>query len=503
MMAPSSSFSVRRTWSYRVKVPLLIISISLATAFAISIAIAVSARHWLTEDLHDHARAVAQSLARGLVVHMARDDVWEAFEAVRAVANVEGGAQRCDVVVLDQTGRIFVASDPTRFGVRQGVEKLSKPLASAYWQNAPPGTASVMTVPADGQTYSVIKMPLVSTDQELIGTLLMSYSHAIFAERYRETLRTLGAITASLIVVLLPLGWWLGHRLASPMTRVTDALYRLAETAAHQSPGVSAQELSHESAKTEAADEIDRLEHSLVRLQAQLAEKEELQQQFVAADRLAAIGRMTSSVAHEINNPLAGMRNALSNLKREPRLVFKTVGLLERGLAQIQETVSALLIETKTQARPLTVADIEDLRLLLKAQTDHRYRTLHWTYRIDTDLPLPAAPVRQIVLNLLLNAVAASESRVEFDAHLEGSCLVFGVANDGSEIPPARRKQLFAPLASTEGHGLGLWASHQLVTSLGGTVTVSSDATRTHFEVRLPLNTSAAVIAVTADAQAA
>jgi hypothetical protein len=68
-----------RSWSYRAKVPLLIIAISLTTALAICVAIAFSARHWLTEDLHDHATAVSQSLARGLVVHIARDDVWEAF----------------------------------------------------------------------------------------------------------------------------------------------------------------------------------------------------------------------------------------------------------------------------------------------------------------------------------------------------------------------------------------------------------------------------------------
>ena len=74
------------TWSYRVKVPLLITAVSVMTALAVSLAIAVTARHWLREDLHDHASAVAQSLARGLVVHIARDDVWEAFEAVRAVA---------------------------------------------------------------------------------------------------------------------------------------------------------------------------------------------------------------------------------------------------------------------------------------------------------------------------------------------------------------------------------------------------------------------------------
>jgi two-component system, NtrC family, sensor kinase len=477
MSAIRTSPAHPRGWSYRVKVPLLIILISLATALAISFAIALSARQWLTEDLHDHATAVAESLARGLAIHMARDDVWEAFEAVKAVSNVEGGSQRCDVVVLDRSGSIFVSSDPIRFGVGQSISVMTAPLSRALTVPVQPGASVVIDAKDSTGTYSVIKTQLLSADQEPIGTLLMSYSHAVFAQRYLETLKTLAAITTALVIVLLPLGWWLGHRLASPLTRATEALYRLAKVT-DKDRGLST---------AEPRSEIARLEDALLRLQAQLNEKAELQRQFIAADRLAAIGRMTSGVAHEINNPLAGMLNALSNLKRDPALLHKTVGLVERGLEQIRQTLSALLIETKTQSRPLSPADIEDLRLLVASQAERKHLKLEWAYRIGTDLAVPAAPVRQIVLNLLLNAVQASERWIKFDAAVVDECLVFQVFNDGKEFPDSKRLEPFAPLASGEGHGLGLWASHQLASSLGGTITLVSDSSRTEFEVRLPL----------------
>jgi two-component system, NtrC family, sensor kinase len=477
MSAIRTSPAHPRGWSYRVKVPLLIILISLATALAISFAIALSAKQWLTEDLHDHATAVAESLARGLVIHMARDDVWEAFEAVKAVSNVEGGSQRCDVVVLDRSGSIFVSSDPMRFGVQQSTSVLTAPLSRAFTVPVQPGASVVIDAKDNTGAYSVIKTQLLSTDQELIGTLLMSYSHAVFAQRYLETLKTLAAITTALVIVLLPLGWWLGHRLANPLTRATEALYRLAKVT----------DKDRDLSTTEPRSEIARLEDALLRLQAQLNEKAELQRQFIAADRLAAIGRMTSEVAHEINNPLAGMLNALSNLRRDPTLVQKTVGLLERGLEQIRQTLSALLIETKTQSRPLSPADVEDLRLLVVLQAERKRLKLDWAYRIEEDLAIPAAPVRQIVLNLLLNAVHAGDRWIKFDAAVIDQSLVFRVVNDGKEFPPAKRLKPFAPLASGEGHGLGLWASHQLATSLGGTITLTSDSTQTAFEVRLPL----------------
>jgi two-component system, NtrC family, sensor kinase len=488
------------TWSYRLKVPMLIAAISVATALAISVAIAVLARQWLREDLHDHATAVAQSLARGLVVHLARDDVWEAFEAVRAVAAVEGGPQRCDVVVLDRGGKVFVSSDPVRFGVGSPATGLSAPLSKASQLSARPGELAVSEVHTDADSYAIVGMPLLSADRELIGTLLMSYSHSIFAQRYRDTIKTLAGITASLVVLLIPLGWWLGHRLASPVARVTDSLYRLGEEAALKSSAYTAAPLSP-AQRHAPASELDRLEHSLEHLQQQLNEKEQLQQQFVAADRLAAIGRMTSGVAHEINNPLAGMLNALSNLRKDPNLLQKTVALLERGLEQIRQTLSALLIETKTTQRPLSPSDIEDLRILVQPQASHKHLQLEWSYPVTTELPLPAAPVRQVVLNLLLNAVQASESRMAFSAVATNTELTMKVVNDGKEFPQALRQNPFEPVVGGDGHGLGLWASHQLVNSLGGRLTLSSEAGRTEFEVRLPLHSVRLVGTVTPQTQ--
>jgi two-component system NtrC family sensor kinase len=478
------------TWSYRAKVPFLITTVAVATALAISVAIAVSARNWLREDLHDHAAAVAQSLARGLVVHIARDDVWEAFEAVRAVASGDGGPPRCDVVVLDGNNLVFVSSDPLRFPVRSSDAVLTAPLRSAAQMSAKPGETSLSEFRTDDDAYATVSVPLLSADKEAVGKLLMSYSHAIFAQRYRDTVRTLAGITAVLVALLVPLGLWLGHRLANPLARVTDGLYRLGEEAAKKSATYSAETAQTVVAPHSSSNELGRLEHSLAHLQRQLHEKELLQKQFVAADRLAAIGRMTSGVAHEINNPLAGMLNALSNLRKDPSLLQRTVALMERGLEQIRQTLSALLIETKTTARPLSPSDIEDLRVLIQPQALNKRLRLDWHYPAESALAVPAAPVRQVVLNLLLNAVQAAESSLSFSATVLDAELTMTVANDGAAFPEALRRQPFEPVVGGEGYGLGLWATHQLVASLGGRITFASEAGRTVFEVHLPLNTA-------------
>ncbi|HEX6704866.1 MAG TPA: HAMP domain-containing sensor histidine kinase [Albitalea sp.] len=477
-----------RAWSYRAKVPLLIIAISLATALAISGTIAISARHWLKEDLHDHAAAVAQSLSRGLVVHMARDDVWEAFEAVRAVGSVDSGGQRCDVVVLDRNGVVFVSSEPSRFAVGAAASSLSEPLKQAAALTPSAAEAVVADMEAGRESFSIVRMPLVSADGEAMGALLMSYSHAVFAARYSDTVSTLALISLGFAALLLPVGWWFGHRLASPVARATETLYQLAEYAAAKSTAYAATSSGAPLRPSHPSSELERLEHSVEQLQQQLHEKEQLQEQFVAADRLAAIGRMTSGVAHEINNPLAGMLNALSNLRRDPSLLSRTIALLERGLEQIRQTLSALLIETKTATRPLSAADIADLHVLVIPQASRKYLELLWSSPIEGELDVPAAPVRQVLLNLLLNAVQAAQTFMSFEAQVTPAEVVLRVTNDGVEFPTSRRDHPFEPAVGGEGHGLGLWASHQLVMSMGGSISLSSTGGETTFEVRLPLH---------------
>jgi len=163
--------------------------------------------------------------------------------------------------------------------------------------------------------------------------------------------------------------------------------------------------------------------------------------------------------------------------------------LLERGLEQIRQTLSALLIETKTTMRPLSAEDIEDIRVLVVPQASRKYLRLSWSSPIAEPLNVPSAPVRQVLLNLLLNAVHAAETFMSFEAEVKQRVLVLRVTNDGAEFPAARREHPFEPVVGGEGYGLGLWASHQLVTSMGGRIKLSCAAGETTFEVCLPLQT--------------
>jgi signal transduction histidine kinase len=228
-----------------------------------------------------------------------------------------------------------------------------------------------------------------------------------------------------------------------------------------------------------------------------LRDKAALENEVVKSERLAAIGQLTAGIAHEINNPLAGLITVVDTLKLqrdlEPR-TLRNLELIDRGLMQIRDTVAALLVQTRVQARPLNQHDLEDVHTLIQTQVSKRHIRLEWSAAMPAELPAPASLVRQILINLLLNAVQAASEGGHVGLWLgrkEGqeSCLSIVVRNDGKLLSDEQLAHLFEPFASTRagGHGLGLWVTYQIVTQLEGRISARNVAGQVEFVVTLPL----------------
>jgi signal transduction histidine kinase len=144
--------------------------------------------------------------------------------------------------------------------------------------------------------------------------------------------------------------------------------------------------------------------------------------------------------------------------------------------------------------RPLTREDVEDVLVLVAPEVDRKRGKIERDIQLDIPLPLPARQVRQILLNLMLNAAHAIERNgaIRLDMRHQGEVMSIRVANDGRHIPEEKLQYLFEPfaLASGEGSGLGLWVVYQIVRQLGGELTVESRPGTTVFAVELPLAAS-------------
>ena len=417
-----------------------------------------------------------------------RDQLWQAYEVITTPldARHDGGSERV-IAVLDNKLQIYVSSAPRKLRVLAPLEGVSAEFGMLAKRIASHGAAEPFAVDDGGWDFIHVVVPVLAEDRTRLGTLVLSSSRSLFLPQFYKALAAVLLSTALVLAVLLPIGWYWGKRMAQPLEYLADSMTKVG-----REPIESLQR-----GLPTGGDEIGVLSSRFSRMLEELEEKKAMEQQMLASERLAAIGRLTAGISHEINNPLGGMLNAINTYRKHgtpDAMTAKTISLLQRGLTQIRETVAALLVEARLESHALTPQDIEDTRTLVAHDAQHKNIRLEWQNDLNEPLPLPSTPVRQILLNLLLNAVEAVEPKGRLECHISrvNGSLCLSVANDGREISPEQLKHLYEPFishseAAGEGSGLGLWVTYQLVQQMGGNIEAQTGPSRTCFNVTLPV----------------
>ena len=475
--------------SFRYKVPLWGSALIVATAVIMSTTLLFRAYADLRQDLLRNATSQGQMLAVILFHTMRQDDVWHTFEAINAPfhgANPDNPVQAEMLLVVDQEHRVYVSSQPETIQMLTPLERISPVYAVLASELEQLGSGTRVIEP-EGADHIFVVTPIVEEPARL-GALVQVFSKSVLLPRFLESADRAAMMAGLVLTILLPINWYWGRRTAEPLVRLAARMESLGRGEAEPLP-------------TDIygyGDEVGRLFETYNRTAEQLREKASLEQQMLQSERLAAIGRLTAGIAHEVNNPLAGMLTAIDTLKQRPDLdpkVAKTVGLIERGLSQIADTVRALLVEAKVSSRSLGPADIEDVRTLLHAQIVKKHLNFEWDVHISETIPLPASLVRQVLINLTLNAIQAAPAAGCICVHIanDPAGLAIDIRNDGEPLSPEKLQHLFEPFFTTResGHGLGLWVTYQMVRQLGGHIDARNEDGRIRFSVHFPLETTA------------
>jgi len=475
--------------SLRDKIPLRVGALVVITATLVTGSLIVLEYETLRDDLLRNSSSLGRVLAKTLVAPLTHDDVWRAYEIVNTPFHArDDPAITAEILlVLDAAGRVYVSTQPKEFPMLADPALIDRDYAGIAGEITQYSDPEPKAIEGAGTGRIHVIAP-ITADGVRLGTLVMAYSKTAFIPRYLRIAARAALITLLVVAVLLPIGAWWGRRLAEPLVQLAEGMGKVG-------PGIPDDDGMR---LPESRDELGQAAAAFRRMLAELRGKEQLEREVVATERLAAVGRLAAAIAHEINNPLGGMLNAIGTFKKhggDEAFTAKTLSLLERGLLQIKETVSALLVEARVAPHPVTYDDIEDVRTLVLPNAQRKQARMEWQNGLREAVALPSTLVRQILINLLLNAVGAIAERghVAARVHAEDGLLVLQVENDGQHISEARMPYLFEPFGPHEegGHGLGLWVTYQIVRQLRGEIAVESASGGTRFQVRLPCEAAA------------
>ncbi len=227
------------------------------------------------------------------------------------------------------------------------------------------------------------------------------------------------------------------------------------------------------------------------------------------SEKLAAVGRMSGTLAHEINNPLDAVNNLVYLLLQDSKLDergHECVQLLQRELERMQHIVANTLSFYRDSSSPVQVnlSQVLDSVLTLDARKIER-KQLRVSKRIEANVPVMGFPgeLRQVFLNLVSNAIEATPDRGKLKIHIfpsrqwqkeEVRGVRVVIADNGHGISPEHRSKLFQPFFTTKGEqgtGLGLWASQGIVRKHQGEIRMRSTTrfgrSGTCFSVFLPI----------------
>jgi len=460
-----------------------------------------------------------------------------AYQIMHTIALRQGIA---NIRIFNREGRIMFSTDSTVSGV---VERSSKECAVCHSTPTPqvninPPDRSRIFTNDFGKRELAMVTPIYNepacsnaachahpAEVKVLGVLDVTYSleniDQIVATIQRRAILT---TTITVVVIGIFIFFFMRTTVHKPIAKLIAGTRALSAMQLDRPVDINADgeigELAHSfnSMRVQlmkTVNELNELTQSLeTKVQQRTEQLKVMNQKLFQSDRLASLGQLAASVAHEINNPIAGVLNLsmlIERIMKDDGIPQERVEEVRRYLLQISsETtrvgriVGDLLAFSRRPSPQRMSADLNAIIHRTISIIDHKLKLagVELELRLDDHLPeikCDSSQIQQVIVNLVMNASEATHNRgsgkvsVRTAVDADGTMVHLEVKDNGDGIPKENLAKIFDPFFTTKGEGkgvgLGLAVVYGIVESHGGDIEVESKIGEgTTFLVDLPIS---------------
>lgn len=239
-----------------------------------------------------------------------------------------------------------------------------------------------------------------------------------------------------------------------------------------------------------------------LRLQKAHSDLKEAQQSHIQTEKLASVGTLASGLTHEISSPLAGLKNCLIRIKKNPQKeqINRYFSLMMNAIQKIEKVVIGLLNFSRRDDYHFKLFNLPKTidRALSLVEYKFEKRDIIVEKNIDESVKFcvgDSQHIEQVIVNLILNAVDAMPhgGKLSISAFYSNSMICLEIEDTGIGIPPENIDKIFDPFFTTKepgkGTGLGLSVSYNIIKDHDGNISVETKENKgTKFIITLPLD---------------
>jgi len=445
-------------------------------------------RHSLMEQERTNALAVSRAFSVAVIDALIFADQ-ELYQS-------EGFLDNYVDMFMEQNSRLRAITilDPEGTVVARSWDRQDPPWASGDLNTLLGARVPWITITRTAHGPWVLETVLpMFTGERRWGVLVLAIEADSIRDQIRHKFIQLALFSSSVTSVMLLLLWLILSRILGSLRTLVSAM----DTLDFNAPEIPV--------LPQRQDEIGILYQHFQRMQQRVDQSRRdlltAQHQVWHAERLAAIGRLASGLAHEINNPINGVRNCIYAIRNDldnREQTTEYLAMMDEGLTHATGVIEKLLgFARKQQAEqgPVNVNEaMESVQRLIAFNVERKHVDL--VTDLDPGLPVVLADrqlLQEVFMNLLLNAIDAVDAAgtIEVASREESGDVILSVTDHGHGIAPEHVDQIFDPFFTTkktgEGTGLGLSICLSIVQAHGGRIDVTSTPGQTTtFAVVLP-----------------